>query len=284
MNTKSILFFATLFALGSATVLSAQDGHQRMMKPRVPADKLAEARALTNPLPASPDVIQRGKTIYEGKGTCFNCHGLQGRGNGPAAASLDPPPRNFRSRGFWRHRTEGELFWVVKHGVEGTGMLPFGTMLSDDEIWAVLQYERTFGGGPGRGRHGRDMTSAEERRGGGMTAPDRPRGRMEGRGEMRGGPRRGDGERMQAMERSDDSDKVALAESVQIGMADAIKAALDHTPGKVIEAELEEEEGNPVWEIELVTEDGQVVGLHVDATSGDVHASEDAWAREPRKR
>ena len=37
-------------------------------------------------------------------------------------------------------------------------MIPFGGMLTDEEIWTVIQYEQSFAGGPhgGRGpRHGR---------------------------------------------------------------------------------------------------------------------------------
>lgn len=150
-----------------------------MMPPRVPPDKLAEARALASPLPDSAEVVEKGKALYEGKGTCVNCHGKDGTGNGPAAMGLDPAPRNFRHHGFWRHRTEGELFWVIKHGSPGTAMIGFGQQLSDEEIWAVIQYERSFSGehGPGMRRHGRGM--------GPMTGP---RGGMGGMGHegMRG--------------------------------------------------------------------------------------------------
>ncbi len=57
----------------SASTLSAAERH--MMQPRVPADKLAEARALTSPLPDSAEIVEKGKALYNGKGTCFNCHG-----------------------------------------------------------------------------------------------------------------------------------------------------------------------------------------------------------------
>ncbi|MEX5216104.1 MAG: c-type cytochrome [Nitrospiraceae bacterium] len=128
-------------------------GMEGMMQPRVPADKLAEARALASPLSDSAEVVERGKALYEGKGTCFTCHGLSGRGDGPAGATLNPSPRNFHHRGFWRHRTEGEIFWVIKNGSPGTGMIPFGGALTDDEIWGLIQYLRTFSGndGPRRG-------------------------------------------------------------------------------------------------------------------------------------
>ena len=107
-------------------------------------------------LSPSPDIVEQGKAIYEGKGTCMNCHGIKGRGDGPGAASLNPPPRVFRSHEFWKHRSEGEIFWVIKHGSPETAMIPFGGMLTDEEIWTVMQYERSFAGGYGRqsGYHG----------------------------------------------------------------------------------------------------------------------------------
>lgn len=146
-------------AVAMTWTLSVDAAEQHMMAPRVPPDKLQEARALQNPLPDSSETIEKGKTLYAGKGGCFNCHGKSGQGDGPAAVGLDPSPRNFHHHGFWRHRTEGELFWVIKNGSAGTSMIGFGTVLSDEEIWSVIRYLRTFAGshepgegmGPGRG-------------------------------------------------------------------------------------------------------------------------------------
>lgn len=147
-RTTVILVFG--ICVGLAHSASAE---RYMMQPRVPEDKLAEARALQSPLPDSPDVREKGKGLYQGKGTCFNCHGQNGGGDGVAAMGLNPPPRNFRHHGFWRHRTEGEIFWVIKHGVPGTGMVGFGGVLTDEDIWSIIQYERSFAGehGPRRG-------------------------------------------------------------------------------------------------------------------------------------
>lgn len=125
-----------------------------LMEPRVPANKLDEARALSSPLPDTSETAAKGKEIYEGKGTCFNCHGLTGRGDGPGGAQLSPSPRNFRHPGMWHHRTEGEIFWAIKHGIPGTGMIPFAGLLTDEEIWTVMQYERRFAGRHGPRRRG----------------------------------------------------------------------------------------------------------------------------------
>jgi len=145
----------SLFILALCATASAPSwaDDRPMMAPRVPADQIEQARALTSPLPESADTVEKGKALYEGKGTCVTCHGATGRGDGPGSAGLDPFPRNFHHHGFWRHRTEGEIFWVIKHGSPGTGMIGFGSMLSDDDMWAIIQYERSFSGGHGRGRH-----------------------------------------------------------------------------------------------------------------------------------
>lgn len=155
MKPYALAFLVITVALAGPA--GAEERH--MMQSVVPADKLAEARALKSPLPSSPEIVEKGKALYDGKGTCFNCHGTDGGGNGPAAAKLNPAPRNFQHHGFWRHRTEGEIFWVIKHGSPGTAMIGFGPVLSDEEIWSLIQYERTFAGGHGRGRmgHGQGM-------------------------------------------------------------------------------------------------------------------------------
>ena len=152
---------------------------RHMMQPLVPADKLAEARALMSPLPSSPEIVEQGKALYNGKGACFNCHGKDGDGNGPVAAQLNPSPRNFQHHGFWRHRTEGEIFWVIKNGSVGTSMVGFDGQLTDEEMWSLIQYVRSFSGehGPGMMGHGAGMGP-----GGGMGGMKHrePRGEMGG--------------------------------------------------------------------------------------------------------
>ncbi|MEQ1562780.1 MAG: c-type cytochrome [Nitrospira sp.] len=178
MKIFSLIIVALSFAIPSWAA------ERQIMQPRVPADKLAEARALTSPVPSSAEVVAQGKALYNGKGTCFNCHGKDGSGNGPVSAQLDPSPRNFQHHGFWRHRTEGEIFWVIKHGSVGTSMVGFGDQLTDEEIWSIIQYERSFAGehGPGMMGHGDGMGS--------MMGPGGGMGGME-----QGGPRGGMGPR-----------------------------------------------------------------------------------------
>ncbi len=153
------MFWRSVFALnvmfGSFLVSSLFAMERHIMEPRVPEANIEEARRLVSPLSDSLKNVEKGKAIYEGKGTCFNCHGPSGRGDGPGGLSLNPSPRNFWHHGMWWHRSEGEIFWVIKHGSPGTGMIPFGGLLSDEEIWTVMQYERSFAKGRGPGGIGR---------------------------------------------------------------------------------------------------------------------------------
>jgi len=115
------------------------------LKPRVPEDQRAEAKAMKNPVANTPENIAKGKALFENKGTCFNCHGKTGEGNGPAGAILNPSPRNFTNCKFHKKRKDGELFWVIKNGSAGTGMVSLiPSAITEEEAWTIINYERSF--------------------------------------------------------------------------------------------------------------------------------------------
>ena len=64
MKLNMFPFIAVMVSLAVPAVAA----ERHMMQPRVPADKLAEARALTSPLPNSPEIVEQGKALYNGKG------------------------------------------------------------------------------------------------------------------------------------------------------------------------------------------------------------------------
>ena len=121
--------------------------------PRVPAGELAAAKRLKPPFKPTPEILAEGKAIFQGRGTCFQCHGMGGDGNGGAAKVLPIKPRDFTNPKFNKVRTPGEMMWVLKNGsmgqsgrVPGTGMLPIvGQFLSEEDGWKVLLYERSLG-------------------------------------------------------------------------------------------------------------------------------------------
>jgi mono/diheme cytochrome c family protein len=142
------LILLGVLGLGSQTVLAEPGVEKEPCTARVPADQLAEAKASKSPIAASADVIAEGKAIFEGKGTCFTCHGLDGKGSGDAGKALDPGPRNFTNTAFHDCKSVGEMFWVVKNGSPGTGMIPavITGILTEEEAWKTILYEKTFKG------------------------------------------------------------------------------------------------------------------------------------------
>ncbi|HKR79983.1 MAG TPA: cytochrome c [Nitrospira sp.] len=120
-----------------------------VLRSRVPLDQMAAARQVTNPYPPSPEIIEEGKRIFEGKGFCRTCHGLDGRGLGSDINPENfrgPLPRNFTDRDWQAARTDGELFWILRNGSKGTAMAPFiPLVLTEEEAWKVITYLRSFG-------------------------------------------------------------------------------------------------------------------------------------------
>ena len=61
-----------LFPLSVVTSVYSSD--EQALKPRVPADKLAEATGLPNLVPANPKTLEEGREIFMGKSICFTSH------------------------------------------------------------------------------------------------------------------------------------------------------------------------------------------------------------------
>lgn len=83
---------------------------------------------------------------------CAACHGSDGRGEGPLAATLSRWPPTFLSPLLGR-RAEGELFWHIVAGMrDGSGhttMPAFGHEIDDVQVWAVIDYMKALSAGTG---------------------------------------------------------------------------------------------------------------------------------------
>lgn len=74
---------------------------------------------------------------------CSICHGDTGRGDGPLADVLMPPPADFGIHG-WHHRV-GEHYWWISRGILGTSMPSFGDYFTEEERWLLARYVRQIG-------------------------------------------------------------------------------------------------------------------------------------------
>lgn len=148
LEKRSLSGLVAVFVCSSMGVMALAE-ERNPIEPRVPPNERMTARSMKNPIPKTPENIAKGKAIYEGKGSCFRCHGDSGKGDGPykTLVNLNPSPRDFTNPKFHRNRTDGELFWVLKNGISGTGMVPaIGGPITEEEAWHVILYERSFEG------------------------------------------------------------------------------------------------------------------------------------------
>ncbi|MDT7042378.1 c-type cytochrome [Candidatus Nitronereus thalassa] len=115
-------------------------------QPRKTKNAPGNIRNMTNPLPADSTNIKAGETLFQQTAqplACMNCHGVKGDGKGPMGGALNPHPRNFTCGETMKDISDGQMFWIIKNGSKGTGMMAF-PMMPDNQIWQLIHYIRTL--------------------------------------------------------------------------------------------------------------------------------------------
>jgi cytochrome c oxidase cbb3-type subunit III len=79
---------------------------------------------------------------------CYTCHGVTGRGDGPAAARLQPKPRNLTDDAYISSKTDQDLYNVISGGSaaihRSSGMPDWKTIFYPERIWDLVAYLRTL--------------------------------------------------------------------------------------------------------------------------------------------
>ena len=74
------------------------------------------------------------------------CHGVEGDGQGSAAEDIEIKPTALNAPGYMDDKSDGQLFWIMLVGSEGTEMEGFGpdsdTGLSEEKLWELVSYMR----------------------------------------------------------------------------------------------------------------------------------------------
>ena len=84
-----------------------------------------------NPFAGNLQAIDEGRATYNQ--TCTACHGPDGAA-GEMGPALGVPARRYAQG------TDAQIFDAIKNGISGTQMPPFGSQLSDTDIWKVTSY------------------------------------------------------------------------------------------------------------------------------------------------
>lgn len=97
------------------------------------------AKFATNPILPDVESIAIGQALFTEN--CVPCHGPEGRGNGPTARTLSPPPADFAA-GHTATHTDGDLYFWILQGIEDTAMPAFGNQLTEEQAWHLVNYVR----------------------------------------------------------------------------------------------------------------------------------------------
>ena len=160
---------ATIAARDNARPLIDQLGTQESRRPVSPADEFARLRATSEGAgladaeiwdliawarlnDISPATLSRVQTLYSRD--CAACHGETGKGDGgagrdlPGMAKMDPAmrrgPADFTDTGQMLSAPDALLQGKILRGGMGTGMPEFGSLYTDEDLWAMVSYLRTF--------------------------------------------------------------------------------------------------------------------------------------------
>lgn len=91
-----------------------------------------------NASPSHRPDFELGRTVF--MKNCASCHGEQGKGDGPLAAKLNPPPRSFHDASAMEQSSPFKFLNTLHTGIAGTGMTSFEGVLTEDEMWSVSFY------------------------------------------------------------------------------------------------------------------------------------------------
>lgn len=86
----------------------------------------------------------RGRELYGQH--CASCHGPSGKGDGPGAAGLNPPPADFTDAFHARYYADAGRVRIIEKGAPDTAMVAFEGQLDHQQILDVYAYVRSLRG------------------------------------------------------------------------------------------------------------------------------------------
>lgn len=112
----------------------------------------AEAEAVTV---VTQDLLERGAEVY--RINCVACHGPEGKGDGPSAATLDPPPRDHTNREYMDGVSDEQIADTILNGGAARGYpnMPSNPHIRGRDLAAVVAFVRTLS----RGREAVDQVN-----------------------------------------------------------------------------------------------------------------------------
>jgi high-affinity iron transporter len=89
-------------------------------------------------LPTRTVDVAEGKTLYATN--CASCHGALGKGDGPLAKTMNPPPPAIGTSEMMAAVAPAMAFRKISVGVSGTAMPAFESSLTAEQRWSIVMY------------------------------------------------------------------------------------------------------------------------------------------------
>jgi mono/diheme cytochrome c family protein len=138
MNKRGMLLPAAIIALGIGIACSSNPDSLG------PAEDTGKAPAASTAKAVTPAMLEKGQAIY--KVNCVPCHGVSGKGDGPGAGVLKPPPRDHTDYAYMSTLTDKNIADVIKMGgaIKGRPLMPSHPQIGGADMDALVAYIRTL--------------------------------------------------------------------------------------------------------------------------------------------
>jgi mono/diheme cytochrome c family protein len=136
IRTGTVFLAALAFAGATAACSSNRD-------PLASASTTAKAAA-PPAKSVTPEMLEKGKSLYQAN--CTACHGESGKGDGPAAGMLKPPPRDHTDHAYMTALTDKEIADVIRMGgaMKGRPLMPSHPAITGAAMDSLVAYIRTL--------------------------------------------------------------------------------------------------------------------------------------------
>jgi mono/diheme cytochrome c family protein len=143
------LFVLKVAAVAVGLSVAIRDGISARTKPTAVEELLARSvrhlaipvsgRNRRNPVPLTDAVLKEGRDHFADH--CSMCHANDGSGNSEMGPNFYPRVSDLRSPRT-QNLSDGELFYIIRHGVRLSGMPAWGGQHDDEDNWKLVLFIR----------------------------------------------------------------------------------------------------------------------------------------------
>ena len=133
MKITSVLVVSAILCLGGVACGSGGEG-----------GGATTGGSTSTAITVTPAIVERGGELY--KMNCVPCHGPGGKGDGPSAATLNPPPRDHTDPELMESLADKRIGETVQKGgiISGYPNMPSSPHIRGDDLVALVAFVRSL--------------------------------------------------------------------------------------------------------------------------------------------